>query len=154
MLRNKDAWWFKFFYSVTFGGFVGVAASLTIYSNSEYGLDAKTAVFFTAAYVFAGSLMRPLGGDLADRVGGMKSLSAMYIVAAVALTLASFYYSTAGVALAIFVVGMLAVEHGLLPAASPEKSALRQPLATRNQLRTRQVIAAASILLNFVMVYF
>ena len=112
VLRDKDAWWFMFFYSVTFGGFVGLAASLTIYFNSEYGLDAKTAGFFTAACVFAGSLMRPIGGNLADRVGGIKSLSVMYIVAAVALSLASFKFDSAWVALAIFVIGMLALGMG------------------------------------------
>ncbi len=31
VLKDKDAWWFMFFYSVTFGGFVGLASSLTIY---------------------------------------------------------------------------------------------------------------------------
>jgi MFS transporter, NNP family, nitrate/nitrite transporter len=30
ILKDKDAWWFMFFYSVTFGGFVGLASSLTI----------------------------------------------------------------------------------------------------------------------------
>ena len=49
---------------------------------------------------------------------------------------------------------LLAVEQGPLSAASPRKSTLRQPLATRNRLRTWQVIAAASIVLNFVLVYF
>jgi NNP family nitrate/nitrite transporter-like MFS transporter len=59
VLKDSDAWWFMFFYSVTFGGFVGLASSLTIYFNIQYGLDAKTAGFFTAACVFAGSLVRP-----------------------------------------------------------------------------------------------
>ena len=51
-----------FFYSVTFGGFVGLASSLTIYFNGQYGLSPVTAGFFTAACVFAGSLVRPIGG--------------------------------------------------------------------------------------------
>ena len=38
VLREVDAWWFMFFYSVTFGGFVGLASSLTIYFNDQYGL--------------------------------------------------------------------------------------------------------------------
>ncbi|MBL8541362.1 MAG: NarK/NasA family nitrate transporter, partial [Betaproteobacteria bacterium] len=38
VLKDKDAWWFMFFYSVTFGGFVGLASSLTIYFNDQYGL--------------------------------------------------------------------------------------------------------------------
>jgi NNP family nitrate/nitrite transporter-like MFS transporter len=78
-----------FFYSVTFGGFVGLASSLTIYFNIQYGLDAKTAGFFTAACVFAGSLVRPIGGNVADRIGGIKSLSVMYVLAAIFLGIVS-----------------------------------------------------------------
>ena len=90
VLKDKDAWWFMFFYSVTFGGFVGLASSLTIYFNTQYGLDPKTAGFFTAACVFAGSLVRPIGGNVADRIGGIKSLTAMYVLAALFLAIVSF----------------------------------------------------------------
>lgn len=48
---------------------------------------------------------------------------------------------------------LLAVEQGPLSAASPRQSTLRQPLATRNRLRTWQIIAAASILLNFALLF-
>ena len=48
---------------------------------------------------------------------------------------------------------LLAVEQGPLSAASPRQSTLRQPLATRNRLRTWQIIAAAAILLNFVLLF-
>ena len=40
VLKIGDTWWFMFFYSVTFGGFVGLASSLTIYFNDQYGLSA------------------------------------------------------------------------------------------------------------------
>ncbi|HEY1102553.1 MAG TPA: nitrate/nitrite transporter [Burkholderiaceae bacterium] len=112
VLKDRDAWWFMFFYSVTFGGFVGLAASLTIYFNAQYGLDAKTAGFYTAACVFAGSLMRPLGGNLADRIGGIKSLSVMYVVAAAALAVVSIGLPSSWAALAVFVVAMLALGMG------------------------------------------
>ena len=49
---------------------------------------------------------------------------------------------------------LLAVEQGPLSAASPRRNILRQPLATRNRLRTWQVLATASIILNFVLAYF
>ena len=52
VLRDKDAWWFMFFYAVTFGGFSGLASSLTIYFNSDYGLSPVVAGYFTAAAVF------------------------------------------------------------------------------------------------------
>jgi NNP family nitrate/nitrite transporter-like MFS transporter len=112
VLKDKDAWWFMFFYSVTFGGFSGLASSLTIYFNSQYGLSPITAGYLTAGCVFAGSLVRPVGGMLADRVGGIKTLSIMYVIAAAALMVASTGLSSVAAGLAAFVVAMLALGTG------------------------------------------
>jgi MFS transporter, NNP family, nitrate/nitrite transporter len=112
VLRIGDAWWFMLMYSVTFGGFVGLASSLTIYFNVEYGLNPVVAGYFTAACVFVGSLMRPIGGAIADRLGGIRALSAFYMVAAIAIALVSFHPSQAGMALCLFIVGMLALGLG------------------------------------------
>ena len=112
VLRDRDAWWFMFFYSVTFGGFVGLASSLTIYFNTQYGLSAVVAGYFTAACVFAGSMFRPIGGQIADRIGGIRSLSVMYVVAAVFLFIVSFGPSSEWLALAAFVGAMLALGMG------------------------------------------
>ena len=112
ILQDKDAWWFMFFYSVTFGGFVGLAASLTIYFNDQYGLSPVMAGYFTAACVFAGSLFRPLGGMLADRVGGIRSLSVMYVLAAVFLAVVSTGLPQAWMALVAFIAAMLALGMG------------------------------------------
>ncbi|MEC5385931.1 nitrate/nitrite transporter [Uliginosibacterium sp. H3] len=112
ILRDKDAWWFMFFYSVTFGGFSGLASSLTIYFNSEYGLDPKMAGFFTAGCVFAGSLVRPIGGNVADRIGGIKMLTVMYAIAAAFLVLVSFGMPNVWLAAAGFVGAMLALGMG------------------------------------------
>lgn len=112
VLRNPDAWWFMFFYGVTFGGFVGLAASLTIYFNDVYGLSPVVAGYFTAACVFAGSLVRPIGGALADRIGGVRSLSFMYAIAAIALGIVSLGLPNAWMALAVFVPAMLALGMG------------------------------------------
>ncbi|MGE5649148.1 NarK/NasA family nitrate transporter [Noviherbaspirillum sp. UKPF54] len=112
VLKDKDAWWFMFFYSVTFGGFSGLASSLTIYFNSQYGLSPVTAGYFTAACVFAGSMVRPLGGIIADRIGGIRTLSIMYVLAAGFLFIASFGMPSYLAALAVFVVAMLALGTG------------------------------------------
>ena len=112
VLKDKDAWWFMFFYSVTFGGFVGLASSLTIYFNTQYGLDPKMAGFFTAACVFAGSLVRPIGGNVADRIGGIKSLTVMYVFAALFLSIVSVGLPEAWMALAVFVCAMLSLGMG------------------------------------------
>ncbi|MEC4720152.1 nitrate/nitrite transporter [Noviherbaspirillum sp. CPCC 100848] len=112
VLKDKDAWWFMFFYSVTFGGFSGLASSLTIYFNGQYGLSPVTAGYFTAACVFAGSLVRPLGGIVADRIGGIKTLSIMYVLAGLFLFIASLGMQSYVGALAVFVLAMLALGTG------------------------------------------
>jgi MFS transporter, NNP family, nitrate/nitrite transporter len=112
VLRDRDAWWFMFFYSVTFGGFSGLASSLTIYFNGQYGLSAVTAGYFTAACVFAGSAIRPLGGRIADRIGGIRTLSLMYTLAAAFLFIASTGLSSSVMAVIVFTLAMLALGTG------------------------------------------
>ena len=110
-LKTADAWWLMAFYSVTFGGFVGLAASLPIYFTVQFGLTTITAGYCTAACVFAGSLIRPLGGALADKVGGVKTLSVVYLAAAAALAGVSAA-PTIQSALTLFVMAMLALGAG------------------------------------------
>ena len=55
VLKVRDAWWLMFFYSVSFGGFVGLSSFLPIYFFDQYHLTAVNAGYFTAACVFAGS---------------------------------------------------------------------------------------------------
>ncbi|GAC1581614.1 MAG: nitrate/nitrite transporter [Sphingomicrobium sp.] len=111
-LREADAWWFMLFYAVTFGGFVGLAASLSIYFTDQFGLTPVIAGYCTAACVFAGSLVRPMGGALADRIGGIKTLSMVYVVASIALVGVSFGPANVATALGFFVVAMLALGTG------------------------------------------
>ena len=68
--------------------------------------------YFTAACVLAGSLVRPIGGTVADRIGGIRSLSVMYAFAAVFLFIVSFGLSEAWMALMVFVCAMLALGMG------------------------------------------
>ncbi|MFZ6846445.1 nitrate/nitrite transporter [Undibacterium sp. RuTC16W] len=112
VLKDKDAWWFMFFYSVTFGGFSGLASTLTIYFNTQYGVSPVTAGYFTAACVFAGSLVRPMGGRIADRIGGIKTLSVMYVIASSFLFIASTGLQSAMSAVIVFVIAMLALGTG------------------------------------------
>lgn len=112
VLKDKDAWWFMFFYSVTFGGFVGMASSLTLYFHDQYGMVPVTAGYFTAACVFAGSLVRPIGGNVADRIGGIKTLSIMYALAASFLFILSFGLDNRMVGLAVVIAAMASLGMG------------------------------------------
>ncbi len=110
-LKQADAWWLMGFYAVTFGGFVGLAASLPIYFTDRFGLTPVQAGYGTAACVLAGSLVRPMGGALADAIGGVKTLTGVFVIAALALTgVASA--ATVATALGLFVIAMLALGTG------------------------------------------
>lgn len=106
MLAIPEAWLLMLFYSVTFGGFVGLASSLPIYFHDQYALSPVIAGYVTAACVFTGSMLRPIGGAIADRIGGLKTLAVVYSVALLALLTAAVGLPTLPMALAAFVVAM------------------------------------------------
>ena len=112
VLKVKEAWALMFLYAVTFGGFSGLASSLTIFFNAEYKLDPVVAGFFTAACVFAGSFIRPVGGALADRFGGIRTLTFVYALAAVGLIVAGLHLPSATVALGVIMFAMMALGAG------------------------------------------
>ena len=78
VLSAVDTWRFSLFYTVTFGGFVGLASYLPIFFYDQYGLSRVMAGNVTALCVFAGSFLRPAGGTLADRFGGVRTLTLLY----------------------------------------------------------------------------
>ena len=152
VLRQPDAWALMGFYSVTFGGFVGLSSSLPIYFNAEYGLSPVAAGLFTAACVFAGSMVRPIGGALADRFGGSKVLTVTYAVAAAALTLVSFGPHPVALALAILVAGMLALGmgNGAVFQLAPQRFGREIGVMTglvgmRRRLQSSLLVAAAPV---------
>ncbi len=77
--KEGDTFWFCFFYSITFGGFVGLASFLGIFFHDQYTLTKVMAGKVTALCVFAGSFARPIGGYLADRFGGVRILSMLFV---------------------------------------------------------------------------
>jgi NNP family nitrate/nitrite transporter-like MFS transporter len=112
LLGKGDAWWLMFFYSVSFGGFVGLSSFLPIYFHDQYGLTPVNAGYFTAACVFAGSFARPFGGAIADRIGGTRALMIIYgIVALVLLAIANGTLPVVA-ALIVLLVGMIALGMG------------------------------------------
>jgi NNP family nitrate/nitrite transporter-like MFS transporter len=112
LLGAGDAWWLMFFYSVSFGGFVGLSSFLPIYFHDQYGLTPVNAGYFTAACVFAGSFARPFGGLIADRIGGTRALMVIYaIVAVVLLAIAQGSLPVVG-ALVVLLAGMIALGMG------------------------------------------
>lgn len=83
LIRDRDVWRLCGFYAVTFGFFLGLTTFGPKYLNSEYTVSQVTAGTWIAVGALGGSLMRPLGGTLADRIGGTRVLLTVYAVATV-----------------------------------------------------------------------
>ncbi|MEO6787350.1 MAG: MFS transporter [Chthoniobacteraceae bacterium] len=95
LLRDKDAHWFCFYYTVSFGGFVGLATSYVLYFTKEFGLSKVQAGDFAALCTFLGAVARPVGGAVADRLGGIRSLYVFYAVAGACLLIGAFVHMLA-----------------------------------------------------------
>lgn len=78
-LRNKHTWVISFLYIGTFGSFIGYSAAFPLLIKTQYaGLGAYLA--FLGPLV--GSLSRPVGGWLSDRVGGARVTAAVFLAMA------------------------------------------------------------------------
>jgi NNP family nitrate/nitrite transporter-like MFS transporter len=67
------------FYMITFGGYVGLSSFLPLFLRDSYGVTPIHAGFITGGLAFLGSASRPIGGIVADRVGGARMLSVLMI---------------------------------------------------------------------------
>lgn len=110
VLKQRDAWLFCLLYGVTFGGFVGLSTYLTIFFNTQYGLSPVKAADFTTLCVIGGSFFRPIGGWLADKIGGIRMLMGLYGVVALLMagisTLPPLAVTTALLFAAMMCLGM------------------------------------------------
>lgn len=74
LIRRRSAYWLCFLYAVTFGGFVGLCSLLPLLLHEVYYVDAIQAGTITALCGLIGSVIRPVGGYVADRQGGLRML--------------------------------------------------------------------------------
>ncbi|HEX9046253.1 MAG TPA: MFS transporter [Verrucomicrobiae bacterium] len=93
LFSERDVHWFCFFYTVSFGGFVGLAYSLGMYFKDSFGLTPQHAGDLVALCTGVGAFCRPVGGGIADRIGGIRSLYLYYTIAGAALVFAGFAVS-------------------------------------------------------------
>ena len=69
MLRDPKIWKYCQYYSIVFGGFVGLSLWITKYYVNEYQLDLTTAALLASIFVLPSGLVRAMGGWLSDRFG-------------------------------------------------------------------------------------
>ncbi|WP_445488585.1 nitrate/nitrite transporter [Niallia sp. 03133] len=111
VFKFKDTWFFCLLYGVTFGGFVGLASFLSIFFVDEYQLTSVQAGDFVTLCVAAGSFFRPVGGFIADRIGGVKLLSTLFIIAAICMMGVSLLPAL-GLVIALLFIGMMCLGMG------------------------------------------
>ncbi|HVG72238.1 MAG TPA: MFS transporter [Vicinamibacterales bacterium] len=73
--RAPTAWLLGALYFLTFGGFVAFSIYLPTLLRAQFGLVPADAGLRAAGFVVLATLMRPVGGWLADRIGGAQVLS-------------------------------------------------------------------------------
>jgi MFS transporter, NNP family, nitrate/nitrite transporter len=131
VLRESDTLWFSFLYSLTFGGFVGFTSFLTTFFHEQYHLSRVSAGDFTTVVVFSGSLMRPLGGWLSDRLGGYRLLLLLLTGAAISLgAVATLPPLAVVVPLLFLTVGLLGMGNGAVFQLVPQRFPARMGLVT------------------------
>ena len=68
-LKDPTVWKLCQYYSIVFGGYVGLSLWLTKYYINEYGFDIRTAALLASTFVLPAGVIRALGGWLSDRYG-------------------------------------------------------------------------------------
>lgn len=82
VLARADAWWFCLLYFVTFGGFVGLSSFFNTFFVDQFDAPRAAVGLWTWPFIIAGSFLRPVGGALSDRLGGIRMLTLLYGVVA------------------------------------------------------------------------
>jgi MFS transporter, NNP family, nitrate/nitrite transporter len=77
--RERLSWVLSLFYFLTFGGFVAFSIYLPVLLKDQFGLKPADAGFRTAGFVVLATLARPLGGWIADKIGGARVLHAVFL---------------------------------------------------------------------------
>ena len=80
-LWEKDGWAFNLIYIITFGGFIGLATFLPSFFYTQFHVTKVQAGSLTVLATLTGSATRVLGGWFADRIGGITTLSVVFLIA-------------------------------------------------------------------------
>lgn len=122
LLVQGDTWRLCFLYSLTFGGFVGLASFLSVFFHDQYHLTKVQAGDFTTLVVLSGSFLRPVGGWLSDKIGGYRLLLGLFACVAGCLMIVSGLPPIGVVVPMLFLtMGMLGMGNGAIFQMAPQR---------------------------------
>ncbi|MER8185427.1 nitrate/nitrite transporter [Kitasatospora sp. NPDC094015] len=107
VVREKHTWLMSLLYIGTFGSFIGFSFAFGLVLQNQFGRTPLQAAQLTFIGPLLGSLIRPLGGRLADRWGGARITFWNFVAMATATGLVT--YASAERSLPVFLVGFIAL---------------------------------------------
>ena len=103
--RDAQTWIISFLYIGTFGSFIGYSFAFGLVLQNQFGRTPVQAAAVTFIGPLLGSLIRPLGGMLSDRIGGVRVTFWNFVGMAVATVVC---IDASGVdSLAMFTIGFV-----------------------------------------------
>jgi len=88
-LWGADGWVFNLVYIITFGGFIGLSTFLPSFFYAQFHVTKIQAGQLTTLAAIMGSALRIVGGYVADKIGGIVTLSIVLLFAIAALLASS-----------------------------------------------------------------
>ena len=99
-------------YMVTFGGYIGLTSFLPTLFHDQYAIPKESIGQYTAVIIIAASILRVLGGGLADRVGGIRLLRILLVMIIALTGIAALLPASPWVMVAILVLCFSAMGAG------------------------------------------
>lgn len=122
LLTTPDTWRLCFLYGLTFGGFVGLSSFLTVFFHDQYHLSKVQAGDFATVVIVAGSFLRPVGGWIADKIGGYRLLLCLFVCIFACVMIISCLPPIAVVVPMLFLaMGMLGMGNGSVFQIAPQR---------------------------------
>lgn len=112
VLVDRDAWIFNLLYMVTFGGYIGLTSFLPTLFHDQYGIPKHEVGRYAAGIIIMASILRVLGGWMADRYGGLRVLTSLGAVIVLTTCVAATVPANPWVMVAILVVCFSAMGAG------------------------------------------
>ncbi|WP_030719983.1 nitrate/nitrite transporter [Streptomyces sp. NRRL F-2580] len=106
-LKDAHTWIMAFLYIGTFGSFIGYSFAFGLVLQTQFGRTPLQAASLTFVGPLLGSLIRPVGGALADRFGGARITLGTFVAMAAATGVVVF--ASGRSSLPVFLVGFVAL---------------------------------------------
>ncbi|MEU2164415.1 nitrate/nitrite transporter [Streptomyces chengbuensis] len=106
-VRDPHTWIMSFLYIGTFGSFIGYSFAFGLVLQTQFGRTPLQAASLTFVGPLLGSLIRPVGGSLADRFGGARIT--LWTFAAMAAATGVVVFASVSESLPVFLVGFIAL---------------------------------------------